>query len=130
MRYVGIDFGTKRVGVAVSDDGATIAFPYAVFDNDAKLLENIVALIEEYGVAAIVIGHSLDQYAKPNAVQSAIESFMTDLTLQCPTPIHLEPEQYTTQAALRIQGRNEKTDASAAALILDGFLQKQRSQQR
>jgi RNase H-fold protein (predicted Holliday junction resolvase) len=47
---------------------------------------------------------------------------MSDLTLQVGVPVHLEPEQYTTQEAVRFQGRNEKTDASAAAIILNSFI--------
>lgn len=122
MRYLGIDFGTKKVGLALSDETGSMAFPHAVVPNDVSLLSTVERLLEERDVAAVVIGHSVNKDASPNEVQKHIEAFMTDLTLACGVPIHLEPEQYTTQAALRIQGRNRKTDASAAALILDGFL--------
>jgi RNase H-fold protein (predicted Holliday junction resolvase) len=93
-----------------------------VVPNDAQLLKTVEQLIEQQNVAVVVIGHSVKNNADPNVVQSHIEAFVTDLTLACGVPIHLEPEQYTTQAALRIQGRNAQTDASAAALILDSFL--------
>ena len=49
---------------------------------------------------------------------------MLDLTLEVGLPIHLEPRLYTTQAALRLQGRNAMTDAAAATLILDNYLVK------
>jgi RNase H-fold protein (predicted Holliday junction resolvase) len=55
-------------------------------------------------------------------VHAAVEALMLDLTLATGLPIHLEPEQYSTQAAIQLQGRNTETDASAAALILDGYL--------
>lgn len=122
MRYLGIDFGTKKVGLAISDESGRMAFPLQVVPNDDALVATIERLLQERTVEAVVIGHSVDKKAGPNAVQAHIEAFMTDLTLACGIPIHLEPEQYTTQAAIRIQGRNDQTDASAAALILDGFL--------
>ena len=123
MRYMGIDYGTKRVGVALSDATGTMAFPYSVFTNDDTLLDNLLELITEREVGAVVLGHSLDQHSSPNAVQSGIDDLLQELTIHCGLPVHLQPEQYTTQAAIRIQGRGDKTDASAAALILDSFLQ-------
>ena len=124
MRYLGIDYGTKKVGVALSDEGGQMAFPHSVLPNDDTLLASLERLIEAEQVAEIVIGHSKDAAGKDNPVQAHIEELVTDLTLAVGLPVHLEPEQYTTQAAVRIQGRTDKTDASAAALILDSYLTK------
>jgi RNase H-fold protein (predicted Holliday junction resolvase) len=121
---MGIDVGTKRVGIALSDEGRNMAFPEVVFKQDGALVANIVDLIEKKGVGEIVLGHSLDKDGKPNKVHELAESLMLDLTLEVGLPVHLEPELFTTQAALRIQGRNEMTDAAAATLILDAFLTK------
>ena len=126
MRHLGIDYGSKRVGIAVSDATGSIAFPKTVLVNNEQLLTEIDELIDAYAVGAIVVGHSLDTKSNPNKVQSEIDELVADLTLQFGLPVHLEPEQFTTQQALRIQGRNSQTDASAAALILDGFLKRQR----
>ena len=123
-RVMGIDVGTKRVGIALSDEGRNMAFPEIVFKQDKDLLVNIVNLIEKKGVGEIVVGHSLDKEGKPNKVHELAESLMLDLTLEVGLPVHLEPELFTTQAALRIQGRNDMTDAAAATLILDAFLTK------
>lgn len=125
MRYLGIDYGTKRIGVAVSDASGKMSFPKQVIANAADCLSELGGFIEEYEVDEIIIGHSLNKDASDNVLQKDIESFIADLTLEFGLPVHLEPEQYTTQAALRIQGRNDQTDASAAALILDSFLTKQ-----
>jgi putative holliday junction resolvase len=125
-RIMGIDVGTKRVGVALTDEGRNMAFPEVVLKQDGDLVKNLVSLIEEKGVSEIVIGHSLDKDGKPNKVHELAESIMLDLTLETGLPVHLEPEQFTTQAALRIQGRNDMTDAAAAALILDAHLTKKK----
>lgn len=122
MKKMGIDFGSKRVGVALTDEAGLMAFPHDVLPNDKDLLGKIVALIEKESVEEVVIGHSLGRDGEPNPIHDAVETFMTDLTLQLPVPVHLEPEQYSTQEAVRFQGRNDKTDASAAAIILNSYI--------
>jgi putative Holliday junction resolvase len=124
MRYLGVDFGTKKIGLATSDESGCMAFPYTVVPNNASLIDTVVRLLEELSIDAVVVGHSMNLHAKPNAVQRHIDSFVEDLTLASGIPIYLEPEQYTTQAAKRIQGTTAHTDASAAALILDSYLTK------
>ncbi len=119
---MGIDYGTKRVGVALSDESGKMAFPHIVLNNDEKLLNELVALIEERKVGEIVIGHSLNKEGEPNAVHAEVEELIADLTLQVGVPVHLEPEQYSTQEAIRTQGRNTQTDASAAAIILNSYI--------
>ncbi len=127
MRLLGIDYGTKKIGLALSDESGAMAFPHAVLANDNQFLPTLLALIAEKEVGEVVIGKSVDLDGTPNAVQSEIESFMIDLTLQTPIPIHLEPEQLTTQQAAAVTGRNEQTDAAAAAIILDSYISKQSS---
>jgi putative Holliday junction resolvase len=126
MRLMGIDYGTKRVGVALSDEGGAMAFPHLVLDNDVKLLDKLEEIINERQVGAIVIGHSLSRDGQPNPVHADVEELIGDLTLRVGVPIHLEPEQYSTQAALRDQGRTAQTDASAAAIILNSFIIRRR----
>ena len=124
MRMMGIDFGSKKVGIVLSDEGGSMAFPHSVVPNDSKLLALVTALITEKRVGEVVIGHSLDKEGNANQIHTAVEAFMLDLTLQLGIPVHLEPEQYSTQQALRIQGKTTMTDAAAAAIILDSFLTK------
>jgi putative Holliday junction resolvase len=122
MRLMGIDYGSKRVGVALSDESGRMAFPHIVLDNDGRLLEKLAEIVKERQVGEIVIGHSLGRDGKPNPIHTAVEELIGDMTLAVGLPIHLEPEQYSTQAALRDQGRTAQTDASAAALILNSFI--------
>lgn len=122
MRLMGIDYGTKRVGIALSDEGGKMAFPHIVLDNDSELLKKLESLIDERSVAEIVIGHSVNKNGEPNPVHSEVEELIGDLTLRVGLPIHLHPEQYSTQEAIRDQGRNKQTDASAATIILNSFI--------
>jgi len=122
MRKMGIDFGSKNVGIAFSDEAGMMAFPHGVLPNDQKLFSAIVSLINEKKVGEVVIGHSLDKEGKANKIHAQVETLMLDLTLELGISIHLEPEQYSTQQAIRIQGKNAQTDAAAAAIILDSFI--------
>ena len=126
MRILGIDYGTKRVGLALTDDQGMMAFPHSVIPNDTQLVKTIEKLIEKEGVGQVVIGHSLDREGVANPVHAKVEELMLDLTLATGTPIELQPEQYTTQEAIRFQGRTEKTDASAATIILNAYLAQKR----
>ena len=126
MRYLGIDFGSKRVGLALSDESGSMAFPHKVIDNDGNLLNSVLEIIENEKIESIVIGHSVDNEGKDNPIHTATKEFITDLTLETGLPVHLEEEQFSTQEAIRLQGRNDKTDASAATVILNSYLSKQK----
>ena len=119
---MGIDYGTKRVGIALSDDKGMMAFPHVVLKNDASLMKEIERVALKEKVSKIVIGHSLDREGKPNAVHSAIEELIQDITLNLGLPVELEPEQYTTKEAVRFQGKTDMTDASAASIILNSYI--------
>ena len=123
---MGIDYGTKRVGIALTDDKAMMAFPHKVLSNDASLMKAIEGIVQKEGVESIVMGHSLGRDGAPNKVHGAVEDFIQDLTLHIGLPVELEPEQYTTQEAIRFQGRNEMTDASAASVILNSYLMRKK----
>ncbi|MFT7507789.1 MAG: putative Holliday junction resolvase [Acidimicrobiales bacterium] len=125
MRKMGIDYGSKRVGVAFTDEGGHMAFPHGVLQNDKNLQKEIEKLIIEKEVTEIVMGYSLGRDGEPNPIHAKVEELMTDLTLSVGLPIHLQPEQYTTQEAVRLQGRNDQVDASAAAIILNSYLTQQ-----
>ena len=126
MRFLGIDYGTKRVGLSLSDENGEMAFPLAVIENSDSLVSQLEQVIEEKQVEQIVIGHSLNKDGGVNPVQSEVEELITNFTLSTGLPVHLEPEQYTTQAAIRDQGRNDMTDAAAATIILNSYIERNR----
>ena len=122
MRYLGIDFGTKRVGIAISDETNSLAFPLTVLPNSPDLISEVVLLIKENQVTNVVVGESKDLSGKENPVMADIKFFVGELRKQVSVEIMLEPEFLTTIQASRIQGRHEKIDASAAAVILQNYL--------
>lgn len=127
MRYLGIDFGTKKVGLAFSDEAGQMGFPYGIIVNDGRLIDEILALIERKEVGAVVMGESRDYAGNENKVFALAKEFAQLLERRSGLPVHFEPEMLTTQEArrdfegVRVSG-SPNVDASAAALILTSYL--------
>lgn len=121
MRYLGIDYGSKRIGLAVGDDGIRIAFPREVIQNDPQVLERIKALCQKDKIEAIVLGQSLDYKGQPNEVQSQITKFKSELESVTRLPIYYQSETLTSAEAARSTAK-ANLDASAAAIILQTYL--------
>jgi len=130
MKYIGIDYGEKNVGIAVSDDGGNLAFAKIVLKNDKHLLKNILKICDEEKIEIVVLGESLDFSGQPNLIMKDILIFKNKLEKMSGLQIYLEPEFLTSAEAERIQGKNDKIDASAAALILKSYLEKQADQEK
>ncbi len=128
MKYLGIDYGSKRVGIAVSDGGGEMAFPKAVFPRDAGLVAKVLALAKEESTEGIVVGESRDYKGVENPIMKDILLFVAMLRAATSIPVLLEPEFMTSAAAEHIQGKTALHDSSAAALILQSFLDKNREE--
>jgi putative Holliday junction resolvase len=123
MKYLGIDYGEKNVGIAVSDDSGSLAFAKTILNNNKQLLESVLKICDEEKVDVIVMGDSFDFSGQPNNIMKDVLKFKKDLEKN-DLIVYLEPEFLTSAEAERIQGKNDKIDASAAALILKSYLDK------
>lgn len=124
MKYLGIDFGSKNVGLAVSDQAGQMAFPKDVLFNDKNLLKNLVDLIKKEKIEGVVFGESVDYAGSPNKIMTELNAFVEQLKKEIDIPIFFEPEFMTSLQAIRLQGKNEMLDASAATIILQSYLDK------
>jgi putative Holliday junction resolvase len=122
MRFLGIDYGAKKVGVAMSEPGGRFAAPYLVLANNNKLIPELAAICREHEVGEIVLGNSLDYQGQPNLIMKEATEFKTALAAATNLSVVLELETLTTKAAERLIGRDAATDARAAALILQSYL--------
>ena len=125
MRYLGIDFGEKRVGIALSDEAGKIAFPNTVLLNDKDLIRNIMGLCMQNTVEMIVMGESRDYQGQINDIMWKIQGFRKQLEI-IGFKVSFEPEYMTSIQASQITGENEMLDASAAAIILQSYLDKKK----
>ncbi len=123
MRYLGIDYGSKRVGVAISDETKTFANPLVVLKNSSSLLDEIVRICKEKEVEVVVVGESKNFKQEDNVIMSEIKPFVENLK-NVGLIVFLEPEFLTSQEAEHIQGEGDMHDASAAAIILNSYLNK------
>ncbi|MBU1292449.1 Holliday junction resolvase RuvX [Patescibacteria group bacterium] len=127
MKYLGIDFGTKKVGLALSDDAGQMGFPHGILPNNGFLIDEILSLIERKGVGAVVMGESLNFQGEENPVAKDAKAFAELLERRGEIIVFYEPEMLTTQEArrdfegVRTNGHSV-VDASAAALILTSYL--------
>lgn len=118
---MGIDYGTRRVGVALSDESGFYAFPATVIPNDTNLIREIKNICDKEEVSEIVLGESLNYDNKPNDIMIAVESFKKDLEKEGFT-VYFEPEHMTSIEAERIIGKDKESDARAAAIILKSYI--------
>lgn len=126
MKYLGIDFGTKKVGFAQSDEEGKLAFPLMISPNDAQLFKDTVELVREMKIGTVVIGESVDQKGKPNPLAKEARSFGTKLESACDVKVAFEKEWYSTVEARKQPGNegNHNVDDQAAALVLQRYLDK------
>lgn len=130
MRYLGVDYGTKRIGLALSDEGGTMGFPYRIIPNTHLLAETLLGLIREKEVGAVVIGHSRTLEGGENPVAKDART-LGDKLEDAGISVFYESEVFTSAEARRSPHKEEKTrapqkhepvDDSAAALILTSYL--------
>lgn len=135
-RVVGVDLGTRRVGVAVSDSNRTVASPYTTLDRTGDAVADRAALIRvvrELEAGAVVVGHPLSLDGRRGPAARAAEAECDELAAAlAPDDVTVElfDERLTTitaAAALRRSGRDSRqarrvVDQHAAAVMLQAWL--------
>lgn len=126
MKYLGIDFGSKKVGFAQSDDEARMAYPLMISPNDAILLKDTLELIREMKYSTIVIGESVDTKGKPNPIAKEARKFGAQIENAMDVKVVFEKEWYSTVEARKQPGNegNHNVDDQAAAIVLQRYLDK------
>jgi putative Holliday junction resolvase len=122
MRLLGIDYGSRRVGIALGNPEGTFARPYEVLPNNKELVPKILAIIKKEDVGGIVIGESKNFKGADNEIMKMILPFVEHLKKETNLPVYLELEFLTSHQAQYFQGHHDMLDASAAAIILQSYL--------
>ncbi|HEY2469336.1 MAG TPA: Holliday junction resolvase RuvX [Terracidiphilus sp.] len=135
-RYLAIDVGTKRIGVAVSDELGLTAQPVLTLErrrNPREDLRSLARLCRRFGVSGIVVGNPLKLDGEMSPQTARVHSFAAQLGELSGLPIHLWDERLTTHEAHQLlyeSGRARQThrrvvDQVAATMILQSFLDDQ-----
>lgn len=134
MRYIGLDLGTKTLGVAISDLTATIATGLKTLRFEENKPENcfkeLSAIIDEYGVETIIIGMPKNMNNTLGKAAERTESFIDKLNKAYGLPVIKQDERLSSvtansvliQADVSRKKRKTKVDSIAATIILQNYL--------
>ncbi|MEK7610242.1 MAG: Holliday junction resolvase RuvX [Patescibacteria group bacterium] len=123
MRILGIDYGSKHIGLALSDPSGTIAQPHSVIANSSTTLSQIVKLVRNEQVEQIVLGDALNLARQSNDITAAVVKFKLELEQQLNLPVIWEREDLTSVEADR-EIVDDNSHARAASLILRNYLER------
>ena len=132
MRYLAIDYGMKRTGLAVCDAGETIASPYSVLQGQKDLIQWIGRIVASENIEAIVLGLPLNMDGSEGPQAMKVRTFARRLECQIHVPVHFQDERLSSFGAEQKLGeiglskgkQRERLDALAAAEILQAFLER------
>jgi len=130
-RIVGLDFGTVRIGVAVSDERQIIARPLGILECKANFAEKLLDLLRKEGIIEkIVVGLPLKLSGQDSSMTESARKFARDLEEKTKLPVELWDERLTsalversmTDAGVRRKDRAKMSDTLSAVIILQSYL--------
>jgi putative Holliday junction resolvase len=135
MRYLAIDYGTKRTGLAICDPTETIVSPLAGLSTAKGLLDKILEIIRSENVDGLVIGLPLNMDGTFGSQSKIVNDFADSIKKHLQIPIYFQDERLTSFAAegklvereLTRKKKRARIDAMAAAEILQAFLDEKQS---
>jgi putative Holliday junction resolvase len=129
---LGLDFGDKRIGVAVSDKSKTIATPIITIKRKGVLkdIEKLLSILEEYDVGGIILGMPLSLDGSENERTEKVRKFAKEIIKCKDIKIEFQDERYSSDVIYKELRKNsiskdkikKKIDQMAASYILQGFL--------
>ena len=127
MKILGLDWGEKRLGLAISQDNAW-AFPWKILEIQSftQGIEMLAKIVEEEKIESVVVGMPIGLDGKDTKQTSRVREVVADLGHVLDMPIEMIDERLTSEAAKKLHFESGKTakniDAQAAAQILQTFL--------
>jgi len=123
MHALGIDYGEKRIGLAVSDESRTFARELSIV-SPKEFWESIKSLISEYSVSVIVVGWPLNMSGEKTDKTREVEVFKEKLEKVVQLQVELMDERLSSQMAENISGSKTNIDSLAAQILLQNYLDK------
>lgn len=125
MRILGIDFGTKKIGIAICNTEVKIASPLAVIRNDDNFLSALKKFLADEGIDKIVVGQPQGTGFEKASYVEMIQQFAMMLADELPIPVVTYDESFSTAEANRIMKESNvrgEDDAIAAMVILQAYV--------
>lgn len=120
-RLMAIDYGERRIGIALSDDKGMMAFPHSVVPRTKDFVSGIARIARENGIGLIIMGDSKNYAGERNPImKGALECAGALKALGF--KVELELELLSSHQAAHFQGKTAMTDAAAASIILQSYI--------
>ncbi|OGD32153.1 hypothetical protein A3C91_03330 [Candidatus Azambacteria bacterium RIFCSPHIGHO2_02_FULL_52_12] len=126
MKYLGIDYGEKRIGIAVSDEEGMMAFPRTTLENSPAVLDDIAHLCKEENIQKIVLGVPVSFSGGQSEQAGENIAFGEKLEQHAGIPVVHENEVLSSKMADALGVKPEHRDQSAATIILQSWLDRMR----
>ena len=131
-RFLAIDFGTKRIGLALSDPLKTFAYPFSTISNNTRTFQVLKKVIHDKNIEKIILGFPLKEDGSETSLAKEIKEFKKNLQKIFPFEILMRDERYSSsiaeeqirQSVTKKSKRRQKSliDSGAAAVILQDYL--------
>tara|TARA_B100000965_G_scaffold397983_1_gene415352 strand:+ start:841 stop:1296 length:456 start_codon:yes stop_codon:yes gene_type:complete len=131
-RLIGLDLGSKRIGVAICDDKQSIATPFKTINktNNTKLINELKTIIEENNIKGIIVGNPINMDGSLGSSSQSIKDVSSNIAKSIDIPICLWDERLSTVGAfnlssqldINVSKKVKKIDQNAAAFILQGAI--------
>lgn len=131
-RILAIDFGTKRIGLAITDPLKMFAIPFDTLPNNTSTITEIIKIINEKNVKQIILGYPVKESGEETSIAPLINRFKKELENKTGIQIQLVDERYSSDIASKrilesVKSKKKRRDKSlidknAAAVILEDYL--------
>lgn len=135
-RILAIDYGKKRIGLAITDPLKLFAIPHSTVSNDTNLIKNLLELINEKSVKEIILGNPIKESGEDSDFSREVRKFKLQLESKSGMEIILVDERYTSELAFKrvidtVPSKKKRRDKSlidknAAAIMLEEYLSNQK----
>ena len=131
-RILGMDYGEKRIGIAITDPLKMFAYPLVTLKNDSYFWKNLLNIFQKFNVVKIVLGYPIREDGKKSKSTEMVERFKHRLESRVKIPVELIDERYSSETARqrivesvvskRKRRNKDLIDKNAAAVILEDYL--------
>ncbi len=131
-RILAIDYGEKRIGIAISDPLKIFAIPLKTILNNKNFWNELIEIFKKYNIVEIILGYPLKEDGTKSSITLKVEKFENELRKKIKLPIKLVDERYSSSIAAEqiiesVKSKKKRRDKSlidknAAAVILSDFL--------
>ena len=131
-RLIGLDLGSKRIGVSICDERQSVATPYKTINktNTNELIDELKCIVKEYNIKAVIVGNPLNMDGSSGSSAQSIKDISNNLDKAIDIDFCLWDERLSTVGAfnqskqlnVNVSKREKKIDQNAAAFILQGAI--------